>query len=55
MTWQIGRLERDLNISIETLALFIRSWLIVAPSLPDSAQIAAHARSAARKGREPHS
>ena len=41
------RLERDLSIAAETLALFIRFWLTVTPPLPESAQAAAQA-----KGRE---
>ena len=44
---QVERLERDLGIAVEALALFIRFWLIVTPSLPESAQAAAQA-----KGRE---
>jgi|HubBroStandDraft_4_1064222.scaffolds.fasta_scaffold213640_1 hypothetical protein len=44
LTRQVERLERDLNVSVETLALFIRYWLIVTPSIPDDAQTAAQAR-----------
>jgi predicted transcriptional regulator len=44
---QGDRLERDLWIAAETLALFIRFWLTVTPPLPESAQAAAQA-----KGRE---
>ena len=44
LTRQIERLERDLNVSVETLALFIRYWLMVTPSIPDDAQTAAKAR-----------
>lgn len=44
---QVERLERDLGISIEMLALFVRFWLTVTPPVPDSAQAAAQA-----KGRE---
>ena len=44
---QVERLERDLGIAVEALALFIRFWLIVTPSLPETAQAAAQA-----KGRE---
>jgi predicted transcriptional regulator len=44
---QVSRLERDHLIAVEALALFIRFWLIVTPSLPESAQTAAQA-----KGRE---
>lgn len=47
LTRQSERLERDLSIAIEALALFIKFWLTVTPSLPDSAQAAAQA-----KGRE---
>jgi predicted transcriptional regulator len=41
---QVERLERDLGVTAETLALFIRYWLIVTPSIPDDAQSAAQAR-----------
>jgi hypothetical protein len=44
---QVERLERDLSIAVEALALFIRFWLTVTPPLPESAQAAAQA-----KGRE---
>jgi hypothetical protein len=44
---QIQRLERDLSIATETLALFIRFWLTITPQLPADAQAAARA-----KGRE---
>jgi hypothetical protein len=47
LTRQVNRLERDLTISAEALALFIRFWLIVTPPLPETAQTAAQA-----KGRE---
>ncbi len=47
LTRQVQRLERDLAIGTETLALFIRFWLTVAPSLPADAQAAAQT-----KGRE---
>ena len=47
LTRQVNRLERDLSISTEALALFIRFWLIVTPQLPETAQAVAHA-----KGRE---
>jgi len=47
LTRQIERLERDLGIAVEALALFIRFWLIVTPSLPETAHAAAQA-----KGRE---
>jgi len=44
LTRQVERLERDHSVAIETLALFIRFWLIVTPSLPESAQVAAQAQ-----------
>jgi hypothetical protein len=47
LTRQGERLERDLWIAAETIALFIRFWLTVTPPLPESAQAAAQA-----KGRE---
>jgi hypothetical protein len=39
--------ERDLELSVEALALYIRAWLTATPSLPEGAQAAAQA-----KGRE---
>lgn len=44
---QVQRLERDLSIATETLALFVRFWLTVTPPLPADAQAVAQA-----KGRE---
>ena len=44
---QVQRLERDLTLSTETLALFIRFWLTVTPPLPADAQAVAQV-----KGRE---
>jgi hypothetical protein len=41
------RLQRDLMISVEVLALFIHYWLTLIPTLPETAQAAAQA-----KGRE---
>src|ERR1700731_1425536 len=35
------RLQRDLMISVEALALFIHYWLTLIPTLPESAQAAA--------------
>jgi ribbon-helix-helix CopG family protein len=43
LTRQGERLERDLSVVAETLALFIRFWLTVTPPLPQSAQAAAQA------------
>jgi hypothetical protein len=45
---QVERLERDLAISAEALALFVRFWLTVTPPLPDGAQPAAKAKGAER-------
>ena len=42
------RLERDLHICVETLALYIRTWLSVTPLLPANPQTAAHAKGRAR-------
>ncbi len=47
MTRHLERLERQVTISNETLALFVRFWLTSTPPLPDTAQAAAQA-----KGRE---
>jgi len=47
LTRQVERLERDLTIGVESLALFIRFWLTVTPALPEDVQAAAQA-----KGRE---
>jgi len=44
---QVARLERELTVSGEALALFIRFWLTTTLPLPNSAQPAAQA-----KGRE---
>jgi len=47
ITRQVQRIERDLGITAETLALFVRFWLSVTPPLAGEAQAAAQA-----KGRE---
>ena len=47
LTRQVERMEHDLAVTVEALALFIRFWLTVTPPLPESAQAAAQA-----KGRE---
>jgi hypothetical protein len=44
LTRQVGRLERDHMISAEALALFVRFWLTVTSSLPESAQADAQAK-----------
>lgn len=38
-----GRLERDLAISSETIALFVQYWLTATPPLPEIDRDAAHA------------
>ncbi len=38
---QVQRLERNVGVSTETLALFIRFWLTITPPLPNDAQAAA--------------
>src|SRR5260221_8380229 len=43
LTRQVERLERDLAVSVEAMALFIRYWLTVTPSIPEDFQVAAHA------------
>jgi predicted transcriptional regulator len=45
---QLERLERDLGISVETVALFIRFWLMTTPSLPEQTQAAARAKGTER-------
>jgi hypothetical protein len=47
LTRAFERLERDLTISTEALALFVRFWLTTTPPLPDTLHAAAQA-----KGRE---
>ncbi len=44
---QAQRIERDLGVTAETLALFVRFWLTITPPLPPDAQSAAQI-----KGRE---
>jgi len=41
---QFHRFERDLAVSVEATALFIRYWLMLTPSIPDDFQAAAQAR-----------
>ena len=47
LTRQVERLERDLTISVEATALFIRYWLMITPSIPNDFQAVAQT-----KGRE---
>jgi predicted transcriptional regulator len=44
----LQRLERDLGISVEMLAIFIRFWLASTPQLPDGAQAATKAKAGER-------
>ena len=44
---QTARIERDLRVTADTLALFVRFWLTITPPLPAEAQAAAQI-----KGRE---
>jgi predicted transcriptional regulator len=41
---QMERLERDVGITVETLALFVRFWLTATPALREPAQAAARAK-----------
>jgi len=45
---QAARLERDLSIAVEALALFIRFWLSISPPIAETAQAAAKAKGAER-------
>lgn len=45
---RMTRIERDLGISVETLAVFVRFWLTTNPPLPEPAQAAARAKGAER-------
>jgi predicted transcriptional regulator len=45
---RLNRLERDLGISVETLAVFVRFWLTTTPQLPEPAQAGARAQSGKR-------
>ena len=45
---RMQRLERDVGIGIETIALFVRFWLKTTPQLPEPAQSAARAKGAER-------
>lgn len=44
----LARLERDVGIAIESLAVFIRFWLTTTPALPEPAAQAARAKAAER-------
>ena len=44
LTRQLERVERDLTITTETVALFVRFWLATTPPAPDSAAAALRAQ-----------
>lgn len=44
----MARLERDLGIAVESLAVFIRFWLATTPALPEPAAQAARAKAGER-------
>ncbi|WP_279483702.1 CopG family transcriptional regulator [Aureimonas sp. SK2] len=45
---RMTRMERDLGIAVETLAVFVRFWITTTPALPDPAAQAARAKSSER-------
>ncbi len=45
---RMTRMERDLGVSVETLAVFVRFWLTTNPPLPEPAQAAARAKAGER-------
>ena len=45
---RMARLERDIGISVEMLAVFVRFWLATTPALPEPAAQAARAQAGAR-------
>ena len=45
---RMTRLERDLGIAVETLAVFVRFWLTTTPALPEPAAQAAKAKAGER-------
>ena len=45
---RMTRLERDVSISVETLAVFVRFWLTTTPALPEPAAQAARAKAGER-------
>lgn len=45
---RLTRLERDVGISIEMLAVFVRFWLATTPALPEPAAQAARAKAGER-------
>lgn len=45
---RMTRMERDVGISVETLAIFVRFWLATTPALPEPAAQAARAKAGER-------
>jgi predicted transcriptional regulator len=45
---RLTRIERDVGISVETMAVFIRFWLATTPALPEPAAQAARAKAGER-------
>jgi len=45
---RLSRMERDIGISVETLAIFVRFWLSTTPALPEPAAQAARAKASER-------
>lgn len=45
---RLHRLERDIGIAVEMLAIFVRFWLASTPQLPDAAQAAVRAKAGER-------
>lgn len=45
---RLTRMERDVGISVESLAVFIKFWLATTPALPEPAAQAARAKAAER-------
>lgn len=45
---RMSRVERDVGISVETLAIFVRFWLTTTPALPEPAAQAARAKAGER-------
>lgn len=45
---RLTRMERDVGISVETLAVFIKFWLTTTPALPEPAAQAARAKAGER-------
>ena len=44
----LQRLERDLGVSVEMMAIFVRFWLASTPQIPDAAKAATRAKAGER-------